>query len=121
MVDQFIQKLIHLQADGYDVKVILNAKKELSKLIDLTYLKEQIPIADKVKNQRMYVEVRYARLTSTTLKENAKVFRLKRDNKTLSTIEYGNNLKQYFDDFGNVATLTLHDLNSVLSAMLDKG
>ena len=74
----------------------------------------------KAKNQRMYVEVRYARVTSTTLKESAKVFRLKCDGRNLSTLEYGENLKKYFDDSESVNTLTLNDLNSVLTMMVEK-
>ena len=65
----------------------------------------------------MYAKVRYARVTSATLKESAKVFRLKRDGKNLPTSEYGENLKTYLDDSESVATLTLDDLNSVLTRM----
>ena len=64
----------------------MNAKKESNKLKDLTYLKSRVPpgpisTADEVhsyirlpleeneKNKRLNVEVRYARVSSSTLKE----------------------------------------------------
>ena len=65
----------------------------LNKLKDLTYLKSQVPpgpfcTADEVynyirlpleeneKKKRLYVEVQYARVSPSTLKETARIFRL---------------------------------------------
>ena len=43
MVDLFNEKMVQLQAEGYDEKKLINAKKESNKLKDLTYLKTQNP------------------------------------------------------------------------------
>ena len=54
------------------------------------------------------------------MKETAKVFQLKRSGKNLTTIEYAENLKKHFDDSESVSTLTLDDLNSVLTTIAQK-
>ena len=91
---QWNEKMAVLQEQGYDGKKLINAEKESNKLKDLTYLKSQVPggpfsTADEVrsyislaleeneKNKRLYVEVRYARVSSSTLKETASMFCLK--------------------------------------------
>ena len=66
------------------------------------------------KNKRMYIEVRYVRLTSTSLKESAPVFRFKKDGKNLSTGNYAFNLSSYLDNTQCTSTLTLSDLSDVL-------
>ena len=86
-------KMKVLEEKGYSEKEILNTKKDERKLNDLAFLKSQIPIGpftnkeevqkyvddtsvpEDVKNKRMYVEIRYARTTSLSLKETAAVFR----------------------------------------------
>ena len=102
---------------------------------DLNFLKNQIPpspftsveelksymmnknLTEKEKNTRMYVEVRYARTTSLTLKENASVFRLKINGKNLETKEYAENLIRYFDNSESINSLTMEDLNTVLGKL----
>ena len=84
-----------LEEKGYSEKEILNTKRDETKLKDLDKLKKATPpgpftkreevqnymddelIDDKIKNDRLYTEVRYARKTSLSLKETAAVFRLK--------------------------------------------
>ena len=41
-----------------------------------------------LKNTRMYVEVRYARQTTMSLKESSAVFRFRKGGKNLETIDY---------------------------------
>ena len=50
---------------------------------------------DNQKNKRMYDEVKYARMTSTSLKSTNAIFRLKKNYKNLSTEEYVDNLSAY--------------------------
>ena len=52
----------------------------------------EIPIDDKIKNKRMYNEVRYARMIKMSLKSSTPVFRLKRNSRNLETREYVNNI-----------------------------
>ena len=124
-----------LQEEGYNEKKILNAKKENDKIKDLNFLNNQIPpvpftavellksymmnknLTEKEKNTRMYVEVRYARTTSLTLKENGSVFRLKMNGKNLETKEYAKNLIRYFDDSESINSLTMEDLYTVLGEL----
>ena len=71
------------------------------------------------KNKRLYVEVPYARVSPSTLKETASIFRLKRNDRNLTTQEYVDNLIKYMDDTESMNTLTLADLNTVLAQMVD--
>ena len=125
-----------LQEQGHSKKKLINAKKESNKLKDLTYLKSQVApgpfsTADEVhsnirlslekneKNKGLYVEVWYARVLSSTLKETASIFCLKRNGRNLTTQEYADNLIKYMDDTESMNTLTLADLNTVLAQMVD--
>ena len=69
------------------------------------------------KNKRMFAEVKYARITCTSLKQNASVFRLKRDYKNLSTDEYIDNLTSYLTNARSSKTLSITDLNRVLHCL----
>ena len=79
----------------------------------------RLPLEENEKNKRLYVEMRYARVSSSTLKETAIIFRLKRNGRNLTTQEYADNLIKYMDDIERMNTLTLADLNTVLAQMLD--
>ena len=136
VMKQWSEKMAVLQEQGYDKKKLINAKKESNKLKDLTYLKSQVspglfstadevrsnirlPIEENEKNKKMCVEVRYARVSSSTLKETASIFRLKRNGRNLTTQEYADNLIKYMDDTESMNTLTLADLNTVMAQMVD--
>ena len=71
------------------------------------------------KNKRLYVEVQYARVSSSTLKETASIFCLKQNGRNLTTQEYADNLIKYMDDTESMNTLALADLNTVLAQMVD--
>ena len=133
---QWNGKMAVLQKQGYDKKKLINAKKESNKLKDLIYLKSQVslgpfstadevrsnirlPLEENEKNKRLYVEVPHARVSPSTLKETASIFRLKRNDRNLTTQEYADNLIKYMDDTESMNTLTLPDLNTVLAQMVD--
>ena len=133
---QWNDKMAVLQKQGHDEKKLINAKKESNELKDLTYSKSQdapgsfsaadevhsnirLPLEENEKNKRLYVKVRYARVSSSTLKETASIFRLKRNGRNLTTQEYADNLIKYMDDTESMNTLTLADLNTVLAQMVD--
>ena len=78
-----------------------------------------MPLEENEKNKRLYVEVRYARVLCSTLKETASIFRLKRNGGNLTTQEYADNLIKYMDDTESMNTLTLADLNTVLAQTVD--
>ena len=68
----------------------------------------------KEKNQRLYVEVRYAKNTSLRLKHTDPVFRLRRDNKNLISIEYAENLKCYLGSARKTTTISVSDLSDAI-------
>ena len=123
------KKMQDLEKQGYDAKEVLNAKKDSAKKKDLDFLKslggpftnkegvaaymENTYYSDEDKSQRMYIEVRYARCTSLSLK----VFRLRKGGKKLEAKEYASNLMEYLDDSKNMASLTVSDLNDVLGCL----
>ena len=66
------------------------------------------------KNQRLYVEVRYARDTSLSHPKNSSLFRLKSNHKNLSSEQYANNLKMYLYNVKSDKLATLHDFTVAL-------
>ena len=67
---------------------------------------------------KLYNEVRYARLTSLSLKPIASVFRLKKNYQNLHSFEYGETLISYFGRVQSYTTLTTKDLNNILRGLL---
>ena len=121
-------KMKALQEEGYTEKDLLNLKREAQKLADLEFLKTQeLPgpftngkdvmefmsyaVDQKTRNTRLYREVRYARMTSLSLKETASVFRLKKSGKNLDSQLYVNNLVQNLDNSRSIGAQMLHRIN----------
>ena len=65
----------------------------------------------------MYRKVRFQRNSSTALKRDAVVFRLKCAHKNLETIDYATNLCKYLDQSKGVSTLSMGDLRNVLNGL----
>ena len=65
----------------------------------------------------MYREVRFHRMTSNRKKESDNIFRLKKDGRNLDTIDYANNLKCYLDKTKKMKSITISELNLVLSGL----
>ena len=63
------------------------------------------------------MELRYARVSSNTLKETASIFHLNQNGRNLATQEYADNLIKCMYDTESMNTLTLADLNTVLAQM----
>ena len=76
-------------------------------------------VTEENEKKRLYVEVQYARVSSSTFKETASIFCLKQNGRNLTTQEYANNLIKYMDDTESMNTLALADLNTVLVQMVD--
>ena len=128
------ERMAGLQVQGYNEKEVLNLKLEAQKLEDLEFLKNQTypgpftNITDvnafmeavpesKLKNDRMYREIRFQRNSSTALKRDAKVFRLKGAHKNLDTSDYASNLCQYLDHSKGGSNLSMGDLRNVLNGL----
>ena len=78
-----------------------------------------MPLEENEQNKRLYVEVQYAKVSSSTLKEIASIFCLKRNGSNLTNQEYTDNLMKYMDETESMNTLTLADLKFVLEQMVD--
>ena len=130
VMKQWSEKMAVSQKQGYNEKKLINVKKESNKLNNLTHVKSQVPpgpfrtadeahnyirlpLEENEKNKRLYVEVRYARVSSSSFRETASIFRLKQNGRNLTTQEYADNLIKYMDDTESMNTLTLADLNTV--------
>ena len=98
-----------LQEKGFTEKDIMNLQLENQKLKDLEFWRNQIPPGpvtepedvnsfmediheSKDKNNRMFIEIRFQKNTSTALRKNAEVFRLKKNHQNLDTSDYASNL-----------------------------
>ena len=133
-------KMKALEEEGYSAKEILNTKKDANKLKDLQFLKDEIPpgpftnadavsryvddsnIKDDVKNKRLYIEIRYAKNTSLSLKETSSVFRLRtKHQQNLTSEEYADNLMQYLNNTRKVGNISADDLSSALLALRKPG
>ena len=69
---------------------------------------------EETKVKRLYNEVRYARMSSMSLKPTAAVFRLKQNHRNLSYQEYADNLTSYLSTARSCRTITIEDLNNVM-------
>ena len=76
-----------------------------------------MPLEENEKNKSLYVELRYARVSSNTLKETASIFHRKQNGRNLATQEYADNLIKCMYDTESMDTLNLADLNTVLAQM----
>ena len=83
-----------------------------------TYMSQEHTEETKVK--RLYNEVRYARMSSVSLKPTAAVFRLKQNYKNLSSEEYADNLISYLSTARSCKTITIDDLNNVMHGIEGK-
>ena len=129
-------RMKELQKKGFDEKDAMNLKKEASKLSDLEFLKNQtIPgpftstddidkymSSSKYQHEqqnRLYVEVRYARVTCLSMNTQTlnKFFRLRRYGKKLESEEYSICLKRYLDTSRSVKQVTLPDLQNTLTEL----
>ena len=131
---QWDEKMILLQENSFALKEAETTKRAATILKDTEFLKSQnipgpftsVEEVEKFmdaqpesteKNQRMYREVRFHRMTSSRKKESDPVFRLKQSGKNLETIDYANNLKCYLEKTRRLKNISLEDLGSVLNVL----
>ena len=100
-----------LKKEGLSNKEIKNSAADARKLEDLKTIKKfgdgpftspdevvtffESDVVDKMKEERLYAEVRYARDTSLSLPKTSSIFRLKQNYKNLLMDTYVQNLKTY--------------------------
>ena len=131
MKAEWNEKMKVMERDAFAEKEKINTHLDSVKFKDLEFLKtkegplttlEEVDIfmdkkqmIPKEKNHRLYVEVRYAKNTSLRLKHSDSVFRLRRDNKNLSSEEYSENLKTYLGSARKIKTISISDLSDVIA------
>ena len=122
-----------LQEKCYNEKELLNLRNKQNHLNDLRFSKEQeikgpFSCAEDVKRfmdscektiHRMYIEVRYAK-ASSGMGDNKSMFRLKKDGKLLTLVDYQNGLLRYFEGTQRTKALSMADPNNVLAALNSK-
>ena len=129
------KKMEDLEKQGLIDKEAISLSEERKKISDLQFLKTQDPpgpftsadevdsymrnqrISDTEKNQRLYSEVRYAKLSTSNMKRSSVLFRLKKNYKNLCNDDYATNLKLYFGCINSVSTITLADLSYILTGL----
>ena len=138
MRKEWEEKMQSLQKDSYALREAEMSKREATILKDTEFLKKQTSVGpftsveevnefmescpeSKQKNERMYREVRFHRMTSRRKKESDSVFRLKKQGKNLETDDYANNLKAYLEKTRQLKNITLTDLSGILSILKQSG
>ena len=120
----------HFTTKRFTEKDIINLKLENQKLKDLEFWRSQTPpgpftkpeditsfIEDipesKDKNNRMFIEIKFQKNTSTATRKIAKTFRSKKNHQNLGTSDSSSNLCQYLDHAWGITGLSLGVLRSV--------
>ena len=126
--------MVEIEKEGMTLKEAASLTQERKKLQDLEYLKAQIPpgpftsaenvdqymkseVDELEKNERLYIEVRYAKMTSSNMKRSSPLFRLKKNYKKLDSEDYAHSLKIYSGCVHSVKTITLSDLSYILTGL----
>ena len=103
--------MIKLQKDSYALKEAETTKRAATILKDTELLKrERIPdLLTSVDNvdERLYIKVRFHRMTPTRKKETDDIFRSKKSGKDLDTNDYAYNLKVYFEQTRRFKNISL--------------
>ena len=132
---EWCNKMAELEKEGLSKQEIASLTQENKKLRDLDFLKAQDPpgpfssaeevdtlmrmdvMAEEEKNKRLYIEVRYAKYSTTSIKRASTLFRLKASSKNLDSEDYAQNLRVYFGCINSVNTISLEDFAHVLTGL----
>ena len=95
---QWYEKMKNLEKQGLEKQEIATLTFDKKKLQDLDYLKNQTPTGpftsvevdlfmstseEPARNKRLYIEVRYAKYSTTKIKRSSAIFRLKKNGKSI--------------------------------------
>ena len=96
MGDKEIQNLAVDKRRNSDLSVLTKAGGPFTKAEQVDMFMEQV-MEEKERNQRLYVEVRYARDSSVAFPKSSDIFRLKKNYKNMESSIYAANLKAYLN------------------------
>ena len=135
LIQQWKQKQSELELAGLDKKEAIAITTEKRKYRDLAKLKsmggpfvssEEVDsfmdnkdIPDRVKEDRLYIEVRYSRDTSLTLPKASDLFDLKHKYRNLPITTYASNLKVYLSKVSSTAATTWDDFDDAVLWYMD--
>ena len=126
----WLDKMREQKSESHATKDHFNSHLETVKYNDLEALKRKNrPFASGVeveaymkgdetvegKNDRPYLEVRYAKNMSLQLKHSDKLFRLQRDHKKFTNEKYAKNLTSYLTNARKISNLVSNDLFDTIS------
>ena len=132
---QWNEKMKVLEKEGLASKEAASLSEESKKLRDLDFLKTQSPpgpftsaeevdkylsndsVTESEKNQRLYIEIRYAKLSTSNMKRSSAIFKLKKNYKNLDNDDYAHNLRLYFGCLSSVKTISLEDFSYILTGL----
>ena len=63
-------------------------------------------VTDEEKSERLYIEVRYAKASTSSMNRSSAVFRMKKNYKRLDAEDYAHNLRLYFGWINFLNTIT---------------
>ena len=133
--DEWTNKMRVVNKEGISEKEAAALSNDRKKLEDLEFLRRQQPpgpftsaeevdefmamteIDEEERQIRLYIEVRYAKMSSSGMKRSCNIFRLMKDHKKLESFDYAHNLKTYFGCVHSVQTITLQDLSAILTGL----
>jgi len=69
------------------------------------------------RNERLYIEIWFAEMSTSNMKRSSAVFRLKKNYKKLDSEDYAHNLRVYFGCVNSVNTVTLSDFSYILTGL----
>lgn len=123
-----------LEAEAFAKKQNVKISHDQTRNKDLEFLKSfggpftsiesldnfvQSSILEKDKQMRLYIEVRFAKYSSITIKRDEEIFRLIRNHRKLNVDEYARNLRIYLGKVSISTSVTMADFKSALCELLE--
>ena len=113
---------LHQELQKYNLLELLKKEKFQGPFVSedevMKYM--ALKIDDKIKNTRLYNQVRYAQMTCMSLKPTAAIFQLKRNHHNPSNKEYSQNLISYFSSARCCKQITISDLCNVMHSIMGR-
>ena len=136
LVRNWIETQFELEKEGMNKKEIACLATDKRRMKDLNKLKleggpftkaEEVSefvsrkdITNKIKQERLYTEVRYARDMSLSLPKNSELFRLKEKYKSLSIEKFSQNLKVYLGKVSANSSANWEDFDQAIASLKSK-
>ena len=132
---QWNKKMEEIEKQGVSSQEAAALTEERKKLCDLKFLKSLDPpgpftsagevdrymkstaVTEEDRSERLYIEVRYAKSSTSSMNRSSAVFRMKKNHKRLDAEDYAHNLRLYFGCINSISTITRADFSSILTGL----